>query len=211
MGLNNNIILRSAAEDDVDEMLDVFLSAFHDSILNPVCFPTSDPMTLKSHRSHITKNLSELLIAEDASAAAGPSGKRPILGWVHWVRKPTPQLRAPTTMTNDMFPPTGDQDFARRYYQCNADASARIMHGRPHWHLSIIVVRRDAQRRGVGANMLRHGLDKADEEGWLVYLNSSVGGRPMYEAFEFRTIEATHFDHGLVSWHMLRKPKGIRN
>ena len=202
MAPNNNITLRPPTEDDIPEMLDVFLSAFQDSILNSHCFPESDPESLEGHRSLIENNLPQILVAEDSST----SGKRPILGWARWVRKPTPVSHI--TMTNDTFPPTGDQDLARRFFQANFDAAARIVNGRPHWFLSLIVVRRDAQRRGVGSAMMRYGLDRADEEGWLAYLNSSVEGRPLYEAFGFRTIEKTEFDHGIVAWHMLKKPKG---
>lgn len=200
------ITLRAATPADTPELLEAFMSAFQDSVLNQQCFPESDPETLKGHRALIESNLPELLVATDPSSASSPGR---ILGWVRWVRKPTPTPRV--TITADGYPPTGNRDLARRFFQANVNATTRIVDGRAHWFLSLIVVRREAQRRGVGSAMMRYGLDRADEEGWLTYLNSSVEGKPLYEAFGFRTVEKTEFEHGVATWHMLREPKGVEN
>ncbi|KFH45718.1 Puromycin N-acetyltransferase-like protein [Hapsidospora chrysogenum ATCC 11550] len=190
------ITFRKATEADLPELLQVFTSAFQDSLLNPHCYPASDPETPKHHLAAIKRYLPEIVVAQD-----GDGGQ--ILGWVRWVRKPVPS--PPVTLTNDMYPSSGNQDLARRFFQANVDATARIVKDRPHWFLSLIVVRREAQRRGVGAAMMRYGLDKADEEGWLAYCNGSAEGKPLYESLGFRVMEKSEFEHGIATWHMLRE------
>src|SRR5690606_20339204 len=143
-----NITFRKATEADLPELLQVFTSAFQDSLLNPHCYPASDPETPKHHLAAIKRYLPEIVVAQD-----GDGGQ--ILGWVRWARRPVPS--PPVTLTSGMYPSSGNQDLARRFFQANVDATARIVKDRPHWFLSLIVVRREAQRRGVGAAMMRYG------------------------------------------------------
>lgn len=72
----------------------------------------------------------------------------------------------------------------------------------------MIVTRPDMQRRGLGAELMRWGCERADEEGWVAFLNASEEGRPLYEMFGFETVDKTYFERlGSEMYHMVRKPK----
>jgi ribosomal protein S18 acetylase RimI-like enzyme len=43
----------------------------------------------------------------------------------------------------------------------------------PHWYLPMIGVEPNAQRRGLGADLMRHAVARCDREGLLAYLESS--------------------------------------
>ena len=43
----------------------------------------------------------------------------------------------------------------------------------PHWYLAIIGVDPNAQRRGLGTDLMRHAVARCDDEGALAYLESS--------------------------------------
>ena len=43
----------------------------------------------------------------------------------------------------------------------------------PHWYLAIIGVEPNAQRRGLGTDLMRHAVARCDQEGALAYLESS--------------------------------------
>lgn len=43
----------------------------------------------------------------------------------------------------------------------------------PHWYLSMIGVEPNSQRRGLGADLMRHAVARCDQEGLLAYLESS--------------------------------------
>jgi ribosomal protein S18 acetylase RimI-like enzyme len=60
----------------------------------------------------------------------------------------------------------------------------------PLWHAQFIGVRPGRQRRGIGARLLRHGLDRADAEGVPTYLEaSSPDSTRLYRRLGFQ-------DHG---------------
>ncbi|WP_042413881.1 GNAT family N-acetyltransferase [Streptacidiphilus anmyonensis] len=57
----------------------------------------------------------------------------------------------------------------------------------PHWYLYILGVEPDLQGRGVGAALLRAGLERSDAAGLPAYLESSnLANVPLYEHFGFR-------------------------
>jgi GNAT superfamily N-acetyltransferase len=43
----------------------------------------------------------------------------------------------------------------------------------PHWYLAMIGVEPNAQRRGLGADLMRHAVARCDRDGLLAYLESS--------------------------------------
>ncbi|KAL6400486.1 hypothetical protein AUP68_16195 [Ilyonectria robusta] len=108
------------------------------------------------------------------------------------------------------FPSSGENAVAAHFFQTAREATQRVVAGRDFWFLSMIVTRREAQRRGIGAAMMRFGVELADKEGWMAYLNASKSGRPLYELFGFKVQEHTWFDDlGLDMFHMTRDPRGV--
>jgi len=68
-----------------------------------------------------------------------------------------------------------------------------------------MMVRKDAQRRGVGSRLLRYGTDQADAEGIKAYLNGTTQGKALYEHGGFKVAEKTEFGlPGIISYHMVR-------
>ncbi|KAF1811833.1 acyl-CoA N-acyltransferase [Eremomyces bilateralis CBS 781.70] len=57
------------------------------------------------------------------------------------------------------------------------------------WHLSALAVHPAFHRRGIGSQLLEHGLQFADEERVPVTLNASVAGRPLYEKSGFEVVK----------------------
>lgn len=199
----SNITLRPATTADIPALLSVFTSAFHGTPLTLACFPEDDPTTQADHLKVITRCLSEILCAVDPADV--------IHGWCRWVRKPA----APSGTTRFVvsaadFPSAGDQELARRFFQTNVDKGNGILKGREHWFLSYIVVRAESKGTGVGKVMMRYGTEKADEEGWVCYVNSSREGKGIYERFGFRTVEESDFGGGITTWHMMRDAKPLK-
>ncbi|KAH7325044.1 acyl-CoA N-acyltransferase [Stachybotrys elegans] len=201
--MDSSVQLRRATLEDIPEMIDVMSSAFHDSVLDAKCFPPSDPMSRQTNDAALTKALSDpaahLLVAVDPSAPR-------ILGWARWVRRLAPEPDAPplAPLTPADFPPSGDGHLAARFFNANADARHRFLAGRPCWFLATIVVRHDAQRRGVGKLLMDYGVQRADQEGWVAYTNASAKGRGLYERYGFKTLAVSDFEPGITTWHMLR-------
>jgi predicted N-acetyltransferase YhbS len=103
-----------------------------------------------------------------------------------------------------MYPRCGDGVFAARFFQANYDVSRSIVGREPHWFLSMMVVRHDFKRKGIGAMLMRFGVERADEEQWMAYVNGSADGKGLYERFGFRTVQVSEFDGVAKTWHMKR-------
>ncbi|KAI9147811.1 Puromycin N-acetyltransferase [Paramyrothecium foliicola] len=205
--------LRSAEAADVSEMVEVLFSAFKESRFSNRCFPPSDPECHEFYATWAIKNINDqashmlLVVAEDEEDRSRPPR---IAGWARWVRRPAPDPAAEEpprlVFTADMYPRAGDGEFAARFFQANYDVSRRIVGHDAQWFLSMMVVRQDFQRRGVGALLMQYGVEKADEDGWMAYVNGSAEGKGLYERFGFRTVEVSEFEDGAKTWHMKRDP-----
>ncbi|KAF4417628.1 Puromycin N-acetyltransferase [Fusarium austroafricanum] len=128
-----------------------------------------------------------------------------ILGWARWVRREKP-LASIKQLDPSAFPASGDQATAAHFFQKNADATFKHVDGEKHWFLSTIATEKEAQRRGAGSALMKFGVERADQEGWMSYLNSSGEGRGLYEKFGFHVVGTSEFpDLGMVQYHMKRE------
>ncbi|RGP68278.1 puromycin n-acetyltransferase [Fusarium sporotrichioides] len=196
----SSITTRPATHDDIPRMLEVFFSAFSSSPLNERCFPPSSQEVQDWQENLIQRNIDNkddnyMIVAEQDSC---------ILGWARWARREQPlpgkQIKRST------FPTSGDQETARHFFQANNDAAIKYIAGEKHWFLSTIAVAKEGQRRGVGSALMKFGVEKADEEGWMSYLNSSQEGKGLYGKFGFKVSGTSEFPElGMVQYHMRRE------
>jgi ribosomal protein S18 acetylase RimI-like enzyme len=78
----------------------------------------------------------------------------------------------------------------------------------PHWYLAGIGVDPPAQRQGVGAALLRPGLDAAEREGLpAVLLTNNEQNLSFYEAHGFSVVrEGRTPEEGPKAWAMVKSP-----
>ncbi|KAF7544238.1 hypothetical protein G7Z17_g10113 [Cylindrodendrum hubeiense] len=223
------ITVREATVDDVPAMVDAYFSAFNGNPLNDRCFPESSPDARAYWTNWIGGYIGvpgiHMLVAltsppdlnpatplPGAGTSASASDASRIVGWARWLRRPEPPSSTPAVATTSaIYPSNSEGALAADFFQTARDVSKRIVAGRNYWFLSMIVTRREAQRRGVGAALMRFGVERADEDGLIAYLNASKSGRPLYELFGFQVVEQSRFDElGLDMFHMIRDPKGLK-
>lgn len=94
------------------------------------------------------------------------------------------------------------------------EAQKEIMGSKPYLMLNSLACHPDHHKRGAGTMMLKWGLERADELGLEMYLDTSQLARPMYEKWGFELQRGIDFDRTLwggegMDWHgcMLRKPR----
>lgn len=201
------ITLRPATPADIPQLQAVMISAFRNTALDSRVWPPSDPRTGPDQIAAITQQLPGITVAEEEITSNHGTKEKIIQGWASWFRREADRPAA--TVNPADFPSSGDRDLAVRFFQNNADQSRALAPpGLPHWFLSIMVVRTEAQRKGVGAALLTGGLRTVDEEGLVALVNGSKEGRGLYERHGFRTITDTPFEHGIHSFHMRREVGG---
>ncbi|KAI5466833.1 acyl-CoA N-acyltransferase [Mariannaea sp. PMI_226] len=222
---NPTITLRLATHDDVPTMTSIQVGAFEHTELSQRSFPSSEPEVwaywadwieskidvLDTHMVVALISPSDLPAGPDSSSPAPPSTCSPVIvGWARWVRV-AGTLGAPETsskvFSTDVYPSCGDGAAAAHFFQTAHNARRRVMSAATsHWFLSMIVTYPHAQRKGVGSALMQYGVERADEDGWVCYLNASEDGKPLYERFGFRSAEQTSFDDlGQVMYHMKRE------
>lgn len=79
----------------------------------------------------------------------------------------------------------------------------------PHWYLGYLGARSDRQGQGLGSQMLREVLDRADTDGVPAYLeSSSERNLSLYERNGFRVVgDLRALGHGPTIWRMWREPQ----
>ncbi|WP_042375996.1 GNAT family N-acetyltransferase [Streptacidiphilus melanogenes] len=85
----------------------------------------------------------------------------------------------------------------------------------PHWYLYILGVEPDLQGRGVGAALLRAGLERSDAAGLPAYLESSnLANVPLYQHFGFTVTGRLALPPGApeipTMWRPVDKVSGMR-
>ncbi|KAF1809883.1 hypothetical protein P152DRAFT_378068, partial [Eremomyces bilateralis CBS 781.70] len=65
---------------------------------------------------------------------------------------------------------------------------------RPFLFLTILAVHPKHQRKGVGAALLRWGIDRADALGIECFIEATPEGRRSYERVGFRAVQERVFD-----------------
>jgi GNAT superfamily N-acetyltransferase len=79
-----------------------------------------------------------------------------------------------------------------------------------HWYLAYLGSRQDKQGQGLGSQLLREVLSKADADGVPAYLESSNERNvPLYERHGFKVVEELRaLGKGPLVWRMWRDPAG---
>ncbi|EEU45810.1 uncharacterized protein NECHADRAFT_78691 [Fusarium vanettenii 77-13-4] len=199
-----SITIRPATKEDLPSMLSVYFSAFSTSLFSQRCFPSTSPdvqaWIANSLRSQIEGTRGNRVVIAESEPGS-------VLGWARWVRRPAaPSKRA--ILSESDYPSSGDPALAVRLFEANANATYKHAAGEEYWFLSTIATAKEAQRRGVGSALMQFGVDKADEEGWMAYLNSSPEGKGLYEKFGFEVVDESEIPElNIVQYHMKRAAK----
>jgi ribosomal protein S18 acetylase RimI-like enzyme len=78
----------------------------------------------------------------------------------------------------------------------------------PHWYLALVGVEPNAQGRGLGAELMRHGVARCDQERALAYLETpNPRNIPLYQRHGFEVIGEFQVGAAPLVTPMLRRPR----
>jgi ribosomal protein S18 acetylase RimI-like enzyme len=78
----------------------------------------------------------------------------------------------------------------------------------PHWYLPLVGVEPNAQGSGIGGALMRHALERCDQDAALAYLESSNPRNiSLYERHGFEVMGEVRIGAGPLVTPMLRKPR----
>jgi ribosomal protein S18 acetylase RimI-like enzyme len=77
-----------------------------------------------------------------------------------------------------------------------------------HWYLAMIGVEPNAQGRGLGAQLMHHGVTRCDQAGELAYLETSNPRNiALYRRFGFEVLDEFQIGSAPLVTSMLRRPR----
>lgn len=188
--------------DRLGEASDVLARAFHDDPAWVWLVP--DP----ARRARLLPWL--FRVGFDVTAAEVYATRGRVLGAARWLapgRQPMrigPTLRALATTPFRLGGATAAfLSYGRAVEQMRAEAV-----GAPHWYLAGIGVEPDAQRQGVGAALLRPGLEAAATAGMpAALLTNNEANLSFYSAHGFEVVRAGRTPQaGPRAWAMVKAP-----
>ncbi|KAI0158009.1 acyl-CoA N-acyltransferase [Hypoxylon sp. FL1284] len=191
--------IRKATPSDIPAILDAYFDAFGEHPINLRVFhPPSSPSVQKFWLESLSEALQDpnvhfCVITDSAS----PEPER-VLAFSKWFQPQTSASAPPTSsLTGSRSWPEGaDVAFAEHVFGLMDRKRREMMSGRPHWYLEMLGVRKELQRRGAGSQLLRWGLDRADETGDEAYLTASPAGTGLYLKNGFELVETVFIDDG---------------
>jgi ribosomal protein S18 acetylase RimI-like enzyme len=218
-----SLTLRPATETDVSAMLDVYFSAFAGTPFSERCFPDTSPQVREYWSAWIKKSLinphAYVFVVVDSGHSVARADMDKVIAWVRWVSFASQTVADDTTgqtntaltpINKSNYPKDGDPEFAAMFFGTMRDAHLDIMGMKPHWFLSMIATRKEYQGRGAARLMMQWGVDRADDDGFEAYVNSSPEGRPVYEKFGFKEVKNFTFMGGILTQSFMKRDAFIR-
>ena len=179
------LTLRKATASDIPALTDIYLSAFNIDAISLLCFPRNNDATSKFWRDSIIDELadphSHFICIYDSE-----SPSQPVVAYAKW-NDPAAPVSDPDDLPK--WPEGGDEKLANYFFWNLLSRHARIMEGRRHWYLELLATRPEYQGRGAAGQLLRWGLQRADEDATETYIEGSPDGKPIYEHFGFVEVD----------------------
>lgn len=198
------IELHPMTEADVDAHLQIMWASFGPDLMS-VFYPNgmsdndrehSKADTLKAMRKN---KPTEQILYIKAIDTELPPGKQ-IVSVAKW--QVYPRQRSEEELDRDekegsrdnMFSEGANVEAMKAFFAELAERRRERFGGEPYMLLSILAVHPDHQRRGLGVQQLKYGLEKADELGVQTYLESSPKGKGLYAKYGFKEEGGMKFD-----------------
>lgn len=197
--------LRPGKPEDVAQIAEIFFEVFSSHVIIGRVFPVGTQPALDFWHNSLNddfKNPANRFLVVDDVSTTPPT----MAAFARWNRVEATPDGAPPAEWPSNWPPNGDPALADRFFGELGAKHTEIMGRREHWFLELIATRHAYQRKGLGAMLVQWGIDRAEEEGWQCYLDSTPDGRRLYEKLGFRTLYTTEFpEMGYTHEFMLRE------
>jgi GNAT superfamily N-acetyltransferase len=171
--------LRKATASDAASLTGIYFSAFSVDAISLLVFPRNES-SYKFWHDMIIEEMAELtsnyVCIYDSSL---PS--QPVVAFAKWNSPSAP----PPSDELQTWPIGSDSALANHFFGNLLKKHKEIMGERKHWYLELVAARPDYQGKGAAGQLLRWGLERADEDGVETFLEASPDGRPIYEHFGF--------------------------
>ncbi|KAL2809127.1 hypothetical protein BJX63DRAFT_371419 [Aspergillus granulosus] len=209
-----NFKIEPATVSDAPRLTEIYFSAFTNELSNRIMPRTDDVREFQIARF---KNLAE---------AASPENNTHLL---KIVGTGSDQLLSPVIAgfaiwkfydgndTSDgkdekggvQWPASSDSELCSSFFAHVYQERKRAIGEQPHYYLDMLAVDPNFGRRGLGARLLKWGLDRADRERVITFISSSPTGRGLYEKYGCKALNNYQVIPGYRETSMVRPVAGF--
>ncbi|KAJ9648699.1 hypothetical protein H2199_000612 [Coniosporium tulheliwenetii] len=204
--------IRPMLRSDLGNVADVGVQVFHNDNLFRFIYPQLDEHPEDFRRSYLLRMRERFampgsysILAETEEGDQEWRGKTEIAGYAFWERDgggrswvggeqwPLEELESTllhleSEFEHRLFNRAIDLEHKRTVWRCMDFSFDKVLHGSPYVHLAVLAVSPHCQRRGIGAKLIKWGLERAQKEldgGVPVTLESSPKGYGLYRKMGF--------------------------
>ncbi|RAH87012.1 acyl-CoA N-acyltransferase [Aspergillus japonicus CBS 114.51] len=208
---NASLNLHPATPSDAFQLTDVFLNSFSDAF-NRRLFPLTDDVRTWWFET-FTRDLEET--GKPASGSAilkivDESQRDPVIAaFAKWKlyageqQQPQPPQLDEQSLAQK-WPPSSDQKLCEEFFGKMDQEKWEVMGAKKYYYLDMLATHPNYNGRGLGSQLLRWGLHRADEAGMDTFLASTPQGRRLYEKYGFQVVKEYEVVEGHVQASMVR-------
>ncbi|KAL2826695.1 acyl-CoA N-acyltransferase [Aspergillus cavernicola] len=202
--------IQPATAADAPRLTEIYFSAFSDNFSLRLLPPTDDVRTFmtQSFKSDVEKAQSDTatslmkIVGTGSDHEAAPA----IAGFALWTFKEGDGDEPEEVQ----WPPSSDSELCSSFFALIDKERKRAIGDQEHYCLDMLVIDPEFGRQGLGAQLLKWGLDRADEKRVVTFISSSPAARALYEKHGCRVLNKYEVipDHWQST--MVRPVRGMR-
>ncbi|KAL4865167.1 hypothetical protein BDV12DRAFT_188416 [Aspergillus spectabilis] len=197
---------------DAPRLTEIYFSAFSSDFSRRLFPPANDTRAFKI--SGLERDAEETQSGGKKSSlikvVGTAEGQEPVIaGYALWNFYEGDTDEAPDTGEKIQWPASSDVELCESFFGRVVRERKRAIGDQPHYYLSILAIDPAFGRRGLGAKLLKWGLDRADEERVITFISSSPQGRGLYEKHNCRALNNYEVIPGYRETSMVRPVGGM--
>jgi ribosomal protein S18 acetylase RimI-like enzyme len=179
-----SLAIRPATFKDAATLTEIFLAAFENDEVSKRAFPRTDAYFNFWYDAIIESMASSDWHFMCCYSTSDP--KQTPIAYSKWNSPTSKKLPGPEDLPE--WPEGSDVELANHFFGTLVSKRRENMGERKHWYLELLATRPEWHGKGAGSQLLRWGLERADEEGLEAYIEASPAGKSLYEKKGYREI-----------------------
>ncbi|KAL4988103.1 acyl-CoA N-acyltransferase [Aspergillus falconensis] len=204
--------LQPALPEDAPRIAEIYFSAFTNTLSQRLMPRTKEAEAFQTANFKKSAEEAQAGLGKDMIKilATAPDQQPVIAGFALW------KFYSGTSDSDDQgekekveWPSSSDRELCESFFSGVERERKTAIGDQPHYCLHMLAVDPAFGRRGLGAKLLKWGLDRADEKRLTTFISASPAGRALYEKHGCRAVHNYEVVPGYRETSMVRPVAGL--
>ncbi|KAL4975541.1 acyl-CoA N-acyltransferase [Aspergillus desertorum] len=205
-----NFVLQPALPEDAARITEIYFSAFTNALSQRLMPRSKEAEAFQTAK--LRKSAEEAQCGQETDmikiVATAPAQKPVIVGFALW--KFYSGTSDPENGREKVeWPASSDRELCESFFSGVERERKTAIGDQPHYCLHLLAVDPAFGRRGLGAELLKWGLDRADEKRLTTFISASPAGRGLYEKHGCKAVHNYEVVPGYRETSMVRPVAGL--